>query len=128
LELYVNNIDEEGLVMKKEILTLAVLFFLVSCSTSNQPNLQSWAFNVVTWNHGIYRITSETAAEIDKEIGTIKTHSTSESSDLPNLFSNKYKKGTRLFKIKNVETNKCIAVQDDDDGVYYIAEIMERMK
>lgn len=114
--------------MKKVLILLAMQFFLGSCSNSNQPNIQSWAFNVVTWNHGVYRITNQTTTEIDKEIGTIKKYSTKESSDLPNLFSNKYKKGTKLFKIKNVETNEYIAVQDDDDGVYYKAEKMEGMK
>ncbi|EBK2060041.1 hypothetical protein MJ257_14795 [Paenibacillus timonensis] len=114
--------------MKKVLLLLAMQFFLVSCSNSNQPNIQSWAFNVVTWNHGVYKITNQTTTEIDKEIGAIKKYSTNESSNLPNLFSNKYKKGTKLFKIKNVETNEYIAVQDDEDGVYYKAEKMEGVK
>ncbi|MCK8486560.1 hypothetical protein M0651_05150 [Paenibacillus sp. MBLB2552] len=114
--------------MKKVLLLLAMQFFLVSCSNSNQPNIQSWAFNVVTWNHGVYKITNQTTTEIDKEIGAIKKYSTNESSNLRNLFSNKYKKGTKLFKIKNVETNEYIAVQDDEDGVYYKAEKMEGVK
>lgn len=114
--------------MKKILFILTVPFFLVSCSNSNQPHLQSWAFHVVTWNHGVYRITNENTTEIDKEIGTIKKYSTSESSDLPNLFSNTYKKGTRLFKIDNIETSEYIAVQDTNDGAYYIAEKMEGMK
>jgi len=33
---------------------------------------------------------------------------------LPNLFSNKYRKGTKLFKIKNIEANESIAVLKDD--------------
>ncbi|MFD3258017.1 hypothetical protein ACE3MQ_05325 [Paenibacillus lentus] len=113
--------------MKKAlVLILAMPLFLVACLSSNQHNLQSWAFDVVTWNHEVYKITNEAVTEIDGEIGTIKKHSTNESSDLPNLFSNKYKKGTKLFKIKNVETNNYIAVQDD--SIYYKAEKMEGMK
>lgn len=111
--------------MKKACSIVAVLFLLVSCSVSNQSSSQSWAFDVVTWNHGVYKITNETVTEIEKQIGTIKKHSTRESGDLPNLFSNKYKKGTKLFKIKNVETNEYIAVQDND--VYYKAEKMDGM-
>ncbi|XID91972.1 hypothetical protein ACF3MZ_26390 [Paenibacillaceae bacterium WGS1546] len=113
--------------MKKAlVLILAMPLFLVACSSSNQHTLQSWAFYVVTWNHEVYKITNEAVTEIDDEIGTIKIHSTKESSELPNLFSNKYKKGTKLFKIKNVETNDYIAIQDD--GKYYKAEKMEGMK
>ncbi|MGG4554047.1 hypothetical protein [Paenibacillus humicus] len=113
--------------MKKAlVIILAVPIFLGLWSCSNQHNLQSWAFDVVTWNHEVYKITNEAVTEIDDEIGTIKKHSTNESSELPNLFSNKYNKGTKLFKIKNVETNDYIAVQDD--GLYYKAEKMEGMK
>lgn len=111
---------------KALVIILAIPLFLMACSNSKQYNLQSWAFDVVTWNHEVYKITNEAVTEIDDEIGTIKKHSTNESSDLPNLFSNKYKKGTKLFKIKNVETNDYIAVQDD--GIYYKAEKMEGMK
>ncbi|MBB6674626.1 hypothetical protein [Cohnella nanjingensis] len=60
------------------------------------------------------------------EIGTINKYATNESSNLPNLFSNKYKKGTKLLKIMNVETSDFIAVQDD--GKFYKAEKMEGMK
>lgn len=108
------------------VIILAIPLFLVACSSSKQSNSHSWAFDVVTWNHEVYKVTNEVVAEIDDEIGTIKNYSTDESSDLPNLFSNKYKKGTKLFKIKNVESNDYIAVQDKD--IYYKAEKMEGMK
>ncbi|MFD0715711.1 hypothetical protein [Paenibacillus sp. GCM10027626] len=113
--------------MKKTIaLILTTMLFLVACSNSNQEILQSWAFDVVTWNNGVYKVTNEVVTEVEGEIGTIKIHSTNESSDLPNLFSNKYKKGTKLFKIKNIETIDYIAILDDD--TYYKAERMEGMK
>lgn len=72
------------------------------------------------------KVTNEVVTEIDDEIGTIKIHSTNESSTLPNRFSNKYKKGTKLFKIINVEPKEFIAVQDN--GVYFIAVRLEGMK
>lgn len=74
----------------------------------------------------MYKVTNEAVTKIDYEIGAIKKHSTNESSNLPNLFSNKYKIGTKLFKIKNVETNDYIAVQDDN--MYYKAEKMDGIK
>jgi hypothetical protein len=113
--------------MKRPIaLILTTMLFLVACSNSNQQQLQSWAFDVVTWNNGVYKLTNEVVTEVGDEIGIIKKQSTNESSDLPNLFSNKYKKGTKLFEIKNVETSDYIAIMDN--GTYYKAERIEGMK
>lgn len=113
--------------MKKALaLILIPILFLVSCSNSNQDKLQSWAFDVVTWNNEIYKVTNEVVTEVENEIGSIKKHSTNETSELPNLFSNKYKEGTKLFKIANVETSDYIAILEN--GTYYKAEKMEGMK
>lgn len=112
--------------MRKALALILTTIFLVACSNSNQDQLQSWAFDVVTWNNGVYKVTNEVVTEVESEIGTIKKHSTNESSDLPNLFSNKYKKGTKLFKIVNVETSDYIAILDN--GIYYKAEKMDGMK
>jgi hypothetical protein len=100
---------------------------LVGCSNSGHSELQSWAFDVVTWENGVYKVTNETvtANEMESEIGKIKKYSTNESDKLPNLFSNKYKKGTKLFKVKNVETDDYIAVKDDE--TYYKAVKMDGM-
>lgn len=107
--------------MRKTIVLLfASSLLLMACS--NQNTLQSWAHDVVTWNHEAYKVTAEVVTDIEDEIGTIKRHSTNEASVLPNLFSNKYEKGTKLFKIKDVDTAEYIAVQAD--GVYYKAEFM----
>ncbi|MEC0126686.1 hypothetical protein [Paenibacillus pabuli] len=108
------------------VFMLTSMLFLVACSNSNHGELQSWAFDVVTWKNGVYKVTNETVTEVEEEIGIIKKHSTNENNDLPNLFSNKYKKGTKLFKIKNFETTDYIAVKDND--TYYKAERMEGMK
>lgn len=113
--------------MKKALaFILSSMLFLAACSNSSQNNLQSWAFDVVTWNHGVYKVTNEVVTEVENEIGTINKYATNESSALPNLFSNKYKKGTKLFKMMNVESSDFIAVQDD--GKFYKAEKMEGMK
>ena len=113
--------------MKRTIVfMLATMLFLAACSNSSHGELQSWAFDVVTWDNGVYKVTDEVVSEVGDEVGIIKKHSTNESSDLPNLFSNKYKKGTKLFKIKNIETIDYIAVLDN--GTYYKAKRMEGMK
>ncbi|MGO4530125.1 hypothetical protein AB4Z30_13680 [Paenibacillus sp. 2TAF8] len=95
---------------------LTSMLFLVACSNSGDGELQSWAFDVITWNNGVYKVTNETVVttEVEIEIGTIKKYSTNESNELPNLFSNKYKKGTTLFKVKNIETTDYIAVKDNE--------------
>lgn len=91
-----------------------------------QSSLQSWAYALVTWNGYVYKMTDEVVAEVGKQIGTIKNYSSSESSTIPNLFSNKYPKGTKLFKIKNIGTDTSIAVQDDQ--TFYKAVKVEGMK
>lgn len=87
------------------VFILSSMLLLVACSSSGINELQSWAFDVVTWENGVYKVTTETVPTIDVEIkiGTIKKHSTNESDRLPNLFSNKYKKGTKLCKVKRNE-------------------------
>jgi hypothetical protein len=123
--------------MKKVFVAfLAIPIFLMGCSTSAQNNvdkqdvaqssLQSWAYALVTWNGYVYKMTDEVVSEVGKQIGTIKNYSSNESSTIPNLFSNKYPKGTKLYKIKNVGTDTSIAVQDDN--VFYKAEKVEGMK
>ncbi|MBR2563619.1 MAG: hypothetical protein IKE29_03255 [Paenibacillus sp.] len=109
-------------------LILTFMFCLVACSNLGHSEIQSWAFDVVTWDHGVYKVTNEKVSEteVEIEIGIIKKHSTNESDELPDLFSNKYKKGTRLFKVKNIETTNYISVQDND--TYYQAVKMDGMK
>lgn len=112
---------------RASVFILTLKLFLAACSNSGHSELQSWAFDVVTWKNGIYKVTNETVTttEVEIEIGIIKKHSTNESSELPNLFSNKYKKGTKLFKVKNVETTDYITVKDDE--TYYKAVKMDGM-
>jgi len=106
--------------MKKSLaLLFTSLLLLVACSNSTPDSMQSWAYYLVTWNDAVYQMTDEVVTEVESEIGKIKKHSTNESDDLPNLFSNYYKKGTKLFKIKDVETSDSIAVLDN--GIYYKA-------
>ncbi|WP_051237106.1 hypothetical protein [Paenibacillus pinihumi] len=114
--------------MKKTSLLLffCLTFVFSGCSDSAQEQLQSWAFDVVTWDHGVYRMTNEAVNDIGKQIGVIKVQSTKERSGLPNLFSNRYKKGTRLYQIHNVDPADGIAVQEN--GTYYKAERVGGMK
>jgi len=109
------------------VFILTSMLLLVACSNSGHNELQSWAFDVVTWENGVYKVTTDIVptTDVEIEIGTIKKHSTDEGDKLPNLFSNKYQKGTKLFKVKNVETDDYIAVKDNE--IYYRAVKMEGM-
>ena len=92
------NFVAGGLNIKKVFVAfLAIPLFLLGCSMSTQNNvdkhdvaqssLQSWAYALVTWNGYVYKMTDEVVSEVGKQIGTIKNHSTHESSTIPNLFS-----------------------------------------
>jgi len=111
--------------------SLILMFFLVvSCSNTNQDGaIRSWAFDFVTWNYEVYSMTNDeiSNADIENEIGKTTSYSTNEKSDLPNLYSNRYKVGTKLFKIKGSETDEFIAVLTDD-GTLYKAKRMDGMK
>lgn len=96
------------------LIFIVAMLFCVSCSNAKQDDLHSWAFDVVTWDHAVYKVTNDIVYEVEEQIGTIKKYSTNESDHLPNLFSNKYKKGTKLFKIINIEAIESIAVLKDD--------------
>jgi len=59
-------------------------------------------------------MTNETVSNPGEQIGTIKKFSSNEASKIPNLFSNKYKKGTRLFEIEGLDRGEAIAVEVED--------------
>ncbi|TVX88167.1 hypothetical protein [Paenibacillus agilis] len=113
--------------MKRSLgVSVMLLVFLTACTNTKAPELQSWAYYVVTWNNGVYKITDEKVTEIEEEIGTINIYSTNESGEISNLFSNKYKEGTKLYKIADLDTNEHIAVLDN--GIYYRSDRLVGMK
>ncbi|MDR6723645.1 hypothetical protein J2W91_002107 [Paenibacillus amylolyticus] len=79
-------------------------------------SISSWAYSFVVWNNHTYSITNETLTreEIDHDIGQVKHYSDKEGS-YRDGFSNKYPVGTKLYKIKDVETTEYIAVEIQED-------------
>ncbi|WP_051217662.1 hypothetical protein [Paenibacillus assamensis] len=112
----------------KRLLGVCVMFLvsLTACTNTKVTEHQSWAYYVITWNNGVYKITDEKVTEIEEEIGAIHIYSTNESGEIPNLFSNKYKEGTKLYKITNVDTNEHIAVLNN--GIYYKSDRLVGME
>ncbi|MGR6543400.1 hypothetical protein [Paenibacillus tundrae] len=76
----------------------------------------SWAYSFVVWNNHTYNITNEplTKDEIDHDIGHVRQYSDKEGS-YEDGFSNKYPVGTKLYKVKGVETTEYIAVEIQED-------------
>lgn len=101
-------------------LIFIMIVFSSGCSTNQNVVIHSWAFEFVTWNHEVYKMTADVIPDSDlqEQLGIIKKYSTYESTKIPNLFSNKYEKGTKLFKIKNINTDESIAVSTKDGTIY----------
>lgn len=109
--------------MKKAV-NIVILFSLVMLliGCGKQPNMlkssssADWAYSFLVWDNDTYEILNETAGleEIEKEIGEVKKYSDVEGT-YGNGFSNKFKAGTKLYKIKDVSTSKYIAVQTEAD-------------
>ncbi|MEY8745176.1 hypothetical protein [Paenibacillus tundrae] len=79
-------------------------------------SISSWAYSFVVWNNHTYNITNEplTKDEIDHDIGHVRQYSDKEGS-YEDGFSNKYPVGTKLYKVKGVETAEYIAVEIQED-------------
>ncbi|WP_036709252.1 hypothetical protein [Paenibacillus pinihumi] len=110
---------------------MAVLFIVLvtsACSgindktgspANNQPKTSqdktqsqsSFPYPLIVWNNQQYKATIELIHEVDREIGKILNYSTDEPADTPDNFSNYFKKGTKLWSIKNVDTKQAIAVE-----------------
>ncbi|MBS4174674.1 hypothetical protein [Bacillus sp. FJAT-49736] len=86
--------------------TVLSISFLVS-----DKSFAKWAYPFVVWNGYIYVVNDEKVKEIGKEIGHVTKYSDREGTYSGN-FSNSYKKGTKYYSIKGINTDEAIAVQD----------------
>lgn len=81
-------------------------------SPSSEGSSADWAYNFVVWNGDIYEVLNEEVnnSEIEEAIGEIKQYSDYEGI-YSDGFSNKYQVGTKLYKIKGLETSENIAIE-----------------
>ena len=94
------------------------VFFTAGCGSQDSPRSQSsadWAYNFVVWNDDIYEVLKIQIdpGKIDNELGEVKQYSDFEGT-YGNGFSNKYPVGTKLFKIKGINTSDYIAIQTEE--------------
>lgn len=101
-------------------MTLFLFMLIAACSNQSQSS-GDWASNFVVWNGDLYVVSSETlnVSDIENKIGEVEQFSDDESFTPTKTFSNKYKKGTILYKISHTATNKAIAIEYE--GIYYKA-------
>jgi len=79
--------------------------------TDQRNTLASFPYPLVKWNKQVYRVTTDEDLVVDGEIGEIVNHSTNETAESPDNFSNYFKKGTKIWSIKAVDTKEEIAVE-----------------
>ncbi|GGG91036.1 hypothetical protein [Paenibacillus radicis (ex Gao et al. 2016)] len=114
--------------MKKFIIVFSILLMSLSlpaCSFGRQQTAQDWAYRFVVWNGDTYKATDETVLDVEKQIGKVEHYSDHESTRATGVFSNEYQKGTALYKIKDVSTEKAIAVESSE-GNYVLLENIGR--
>lgn len=110
--------------MKKTAwITLILLFSfaLSACNNGASPSNQSsadWAYRFVVWNDDSYVHIKEevTKEEIERSIGEVNNYSDYEGI-YSNGFSNVFKKGTKLYKIRGIDIDQFIAAELD--GKYF---------
>lgn len=80
---------------------------------TNKTVLSSYPYHLVKWNNALYRVTNEESIVIDELIGEILNHSNDDTNkeSTPDNSSNFYSKGTKLWSIKDVDTNEAIAIE-----------------
>ncbi|MFF2094549.1 hypothetical protein [Paenibacillus sp. NPDC058174] len=106
--------------MKTFIIVFSILLMslsLAACSFGKQQTAPDWAYRFVVWDGDMYRATDETVPDVGKQIGKVEHYSDHESTRVTGVFSNEYRKGTALYKIKDVSTEEAIAVESSE-GTY----------
>jgi hypothetical protein len=107
--------------MRILITLLFVIIILSGCEKQNTYHAitdtsSSWAYELVVFQNQVFTGSAEKIAPdmIQEQIGKIENFSTTEMDHLPNNFSNHYIKGTKLFKIKDIDISDSIAIQVSD--------------
>ncbi|MDN4607672.1 hypothetical protein [Sporosarcina highlanderae] len=95
--------------VKTFIFSICVFSFLLVAGCSSSAD---WNSSFVVWNGYLYEVSDEYVTETNDEIGRVTKYSDKEGTYSGN-FSNKYKKGTKLYSIKGVHTDEAIAIEEE---------------
>ncbi len=91
-------------------LLLVTIMLLAACTDNNSS--ADWAHSFVVWQGYIYHVTEEYVDNVDEEIGAVTMYSDMEGTYEGN-FSNVYKKGTKYFSIRGMNTDVAIAIETE---------------
>lgn len=89
------------------VVILSLFAVITGCSSS-----PDWNTTFVVWNGDMYEISNDYVDETDEEIGKVTKYSDMEGTYSGN-FSNKYRKGTKFYSIKGIDTDEAIAIEED---------------
>ena len=97
---------------KTNLITVALLLSIVLSFFSYKVFATSWAYPFVVWDNHIYVVSEETVLDVEKKIGKVTKYSDMETYS--GNFSNVFRKGTKYYSIKGIDTTIAIAVQSSD--------------
>ncbi|HEU5139219.1 MAG TPA: DUF4871 domain-containing protein [Bacillales bacterium] len=95
----------------------AIFIFFISQNSWKGPggsSSASWAYAFVKLNGETYVITDETVPAVGKQLGVVTSSSDREAADTSGNFSNAVEKGTKMYSIPGVLTEKAIAVEQQN--------------
>lgn len=110
--------------MKKLFLVLVAALLVISvagCASSEKKvyvGNPDWTSRFIVWDGKVYSFDLKTTAEIEKEIGKVEEFSSEQSHKFSSSpYSNHFEVGTKVYKVRNVETD--VAIAAELDGFYY---------
>lgn len=94
----------------KKIISLCLLLV---CIGGGRAEALSWAYPFVSWNGHVYKVTEEQVKETDlgEVIGEVERTADDQTGDYYGDASNFYKKGTKYYELKGIESHLVIAVE-----------------
>lgn len=88
-----------------------------------QHSSASFAYaGIIKWNNNIYLSTEEMVSTIEYQVGTIEYYSDNEQADKYDNFSNQYPIGTKIYKIKDINTDDAVAIKVDNEYIKAVRE------
>jgi hypothetical protein len=101
------------LVIRNYILFVIAAVYLLILTGCNQNSAGDWNANFVVWKGNNYIVTEHKLDNITEEIGEVNSYSENEVGliDRNVTFSNYFKEGTKLYKIKGIDVNNSIAAK-----------------
>lgn len=88
-------------------IAIAILLTLIGCG---QKSNYDWAINFVVWDGHLYEAIQQEVEIVDNRLAEVEKYVQKEGI-YTGVFSNKYPKGTGLYKISGVDIKEAIAIE-----------------